>query len=128
MGLGGATPLLTARDVALWLQIPFAEFIGWHDQPGRAPQHIHVAGRLRWQRSDVEAWLVGAAGSFETCQQCAGEVDGVGVDKKQTLNLGTTRVGDHVIPGDPSIDRTGLESEGSFDAGAVVDMRPPIAS
>lgn len=49
-------PLLTIDDLALWLGKPRGTLYQWRTR-GRGPRAIKVGNDLRYQRSEVEAWL-----------------------------------------------------------------------
>ncbi|MFJ2757356.1 helix-turn-helix transcriptional regulator [Nocardioides sp. NPDC087217] len=49
-------PLLTIDDLALWLGKPRGTLYQWRTR-GLGPRAIKVGNDLRYQRSEVEAWL-----------------------------------------------------------------------
>lgn len=49
-------PLLTIDDLALWLGKPRGTLYQWRTR-GIGPRAIKVGNDLRYQRSEVEAWL-----------------------------------------------------------------------
>lgn len=49
-------PLLTIDDLALWLGKPRGTLYQWRTR-GLGPRAIKVGNDLRYQRSEIEAWL-----------------------------------------------------------------------
>lgn len=52
----GLVPLLTAREVAEYLNVTEAAVYNWVKE-GRGPRSHRVGRRMRFRREDVDAWL-----------------------------------------------------------------------
>ena len=58
-------PLLTIDDLALWLGKPRGTLYQWRTR-GLGPRAIKVGNDLRYQRSEVEAWLASQVDARES--------------------------------------------------------------
>lgn len=64
-GVSESAALLTAKQVAAWLQI--SQRTLWRMRSaGQLPEPLRVGGTVRWRKDALEAWL--AAGCPERCK------------------------------------------------------------
>lgn len=55
--LSGLEPLMTIDELSAYLDVPVRTLYDWR-LSGKGPCAIHVGRQLRYQVSDVRAWLV----------------------------------------------------------------------